>query len=61
MNVHSLTDTVFPLVDQYKDEEYIELYKKCFDTAIEWLNDDKTVIAYGGALASRFLMLELLD
>ena len=25
MNVHSLTDTVFPLVDQYKDEEYIEL------------------------------------
>jgi|TARA_B110000444_G_scaffold50001_1_gene45934 hypothetical protein len=25
MNVHSLTDTVFPLVNQYKDEEYIEL------------------------------------
>ena len=25
MNIHSLTDTVFPLVTQYKDEEYIEL------------------------------------
>lgn len=25
MNIHSLTDTVFPLVNQYKDEEYIEL------------------------------------
>ena len=56
-----LVDIITKYYDSAEDEEYVELYKKCFDTAIEWLNDDKTVIAYGGALASRFLMLELLD
>jgi hypothetical protein len=56
-----LADMITEQYEKVTDPEFKEMYENCYNKAIEQLNDDFTEISFAGALASRFLILMLLD